>query len=92
MPHTHPPHRTASAVDLRKDEEVPALQDNVKLLFEMAASRYPHIEWYLPFYHEWIAILHKLVALIALGFSAVFDQVGSRNHTRGQHVSLSPQA
>lgn len=71
---------------MRKHEIVPPLQDNISLAFERLAKRYPSVDWYWPFRHEWIAILHKLVALIALGFSAVFSQ--ARAHAAVVPVAL----
>ena len=64
-----------SATDLRRDEHTPALQDNVLLLYGRLKEQVPSVDWDWFFKDEWIAILHKLIALIALGFSAIFDQV-----------------
>jgi DNA mismatch repair protein MutS2 len=71
-------HRAVSASDLRKYELTPPLQDNLELGYDMLLRRLPPaaadaLEWSLA--HEWIGIKEKLVALIALGFAAVFDAV-----------------
>jgi DNA mismatch repair protein MutS2 len=70
--------RAVSASDLRKYERTPPLQDNLELAYGLLLRRLPPaaadaLEWSLA--HEWIGIKEKLVALIALGFAAVFDAV-----------------
>ena len=70
--------RAVSASDLRKYERTPPLQDNLEVAYGMLLRRLPPaaadaVEWSLA--HEWIGIKEKLVALIALGFAAVFDAV-----------------
>jgi len=67
-----------SASDKNRETPMPALQDNVVELY------YKLLNWLPPtprgwlvyaFEHEWISIKEKLVALIALGFASVFDEV-----------------
>jgi len=67
-----------SASDLRKHEHTQPLQDNLVLAFKLLQAQLP--PWVAQlllgaFKHEWISIKEKLVALIALGFAAVFDEV-----------------
>jgi len=67
-----------SASDLRRHDEQLPLQDNAVLAYASLLHRLPtggaaFVDSL--FEHEWIGIKEKLVALIALGFSAVFDEL-----------------
>lgn len=67
-----------SASDLRRHSRQEPLQDNVELLWAALLGRLsPRAAGLLEgaFAHEWIGIKEKLVALVLLGFSAVFDEV-----------------
>lgn len=57
---------------------MPPLQDNLVELYLLVLGTLPPGLRRLvaaAFEHEWISIKEKLVALIALGFAAVFDEV-----------------
>ena len=65
--------RAVAASDVNKYGWTPALQDNVEIwLFSLKAA-YPWTE--ILWASEWINIKHKLVSLIALAFSVIWDQV-----------------
>ncbi len=74
---TAPRRRAVSASDTRKYMYTPPLQDNLLLAYEALRERLPpraSALLHASFKHEWISIKEKLVALIALGFAAVFDE------------------
>ena len=67
-----------SASDRRKYVPTEPLQDNLLLAYEALHEALPPPAarlLSLSLEHEWISIKEKLVALIALGFAAVFDEV-----------------
>ena len=69
--------RAVSASDKNKHVPMTPLQDNLVELYLWLQPRLPPpVRQALDasFRHEWISIKEKLVALIALGFAAVFDQ------------------
>ena len=66
-------HRAVAASDRNKYEWTPPLQDNVEIWLNGLKAAYPWTE--ILWQHEWINIKHKLVSLIALAFSVLFDQV-----------------
>lgn len=68
-------HRAVAASDRNKYEWTPPLQDNVEIWLNALKAAYPWTQ--ILWQHEWINIKHKLVSLIALAFSVLFDQVGS---------------
>ena len=49
------------------------MQDNIEILLLKLKSAHPWTEQI--FKSEWINIKHKLIALIMLAFSVIFDQV-----------------
>ena len=65
--------RAVAASDLNKYSWTPALQDNVEIWLSSLEKARPWTE--LLWRHEWIGIKHKLMSLIALAFSVLFDQV-----------------
>ena len=67
--------RAVAASDINKYAWTPPLQDNVEIWLNSLKAAYPWTE--ILWQHEWINIKHKLVSLIALAFSVLFDQVGS---------------
>lgn len=63
-----------SATDVRKYEDVPALQDNVALLLDGVKERHPlTLKKLLEF--RWAGTVHFLCAALALAFSVAWDQV-----------------
>ena len=74
--------RAVAASDVNKYVWTPALQDNVEIWLDGLKAAYPWTEtlWQ----HEWINIKHKLVSLIALAFSVLFDQVPATLIVNGQ--------
>ncbi|DBA96869.1 hypothetical protein WJX82_005400 [Trebouxia sp. C0006] len=62
-----------AASDINKYAWTPPLQDNVEIWLNSLKAAYPWTE--ILWQHEWINIKHKLVSLIALAFSVLFDQV-----------------
>ena len=67
--------RAVAASDLNKYAWTPPLQDNVEILLNSLKAAYPWTE--ILWASEWINIKHKLVSLIALAFSVIWDQVGA---------------
>lgn len=65
--------RAVAASDVNKYAWTPPLQDNVEIWLNSLKAAYPWTE--ILWQHEWINIKHKLVSLIALAFSVLFDQV-----------------
>lgn len=62
-----------AASDVNKYGWTPALQDNVEIWLNGLKAAHPWTETlWAP---EWINIKHKLVSLIALAFSVIWDQV-----------------
>jgi len=66
--------RAVAASDVNKYAWTPALQDNVEIWLTDLKAAYPWTE--ILWASEWINIKHKLVSLIALAFSVLFDQAG----------------
>jgi len=66
--------RAVAASDINKYARTPPLQDNVEMWLNSLKAACPWTE--ILWQHEWINIKHKLVSLIALAFSVLFDQVG----------------
>ena len=62
-----------AAADLRKWEYVPPLQDNVQIMLEWVQQRWPWVE--VLWRWEWIGIKHKLVTVVMLALSVLFNQV-----------------
>lgn len=62
-----------SATDISKYSWTPPLQDNVEILLDRLKLAHPWTE--VLWKPEWINIKQKLVALIMLAFSVIFDQV-----------------
>ena len=62
-----------AALDLRKAEYVPPLQDNVQIMLEWVQQRWPGVE--VLWRWEWVGIKHKLVAVVMLALSVLFNQV-----------------
>ena len=52
---------------------MPPLQDNVQLVLEWVQQRWPWVE--VLWRWEWIGIKHKLVAVVMLALSVLFNQV-----------------
>ena len=65
--------RVVSATDMNKYSWTPPLQDNVEIVLNRLKDAYPWTE--VLWKSEWINIKHKLIALIMLAFSVLFDQV-----------------
>lgn len=65
--------RLVAAMDHRKGEYVPPLQDNVQLILEWVQQRWPWVN--VLWRWEWIGIKHKLVAVVMLALSVLFNQV-----------------
>ena len=65
--------RAVAASDVNKYAWTPPLQDNVEMWLNSLKAAYPWTE--ILWQHEWINIKHKLISLIALAFSVLFDQV-----------------
>jgi DNA mismatch repair protein MutS2 len=63
-----------SATDLRKYEDVPALQDNLALLLDAAKTRRP-LFWKPLLEFRWAGTVHFLCAALFLAFSVAWDQV-----------------
>mmetsp|Transcript_8179 Transcript_8179/g.17534 ORF Transcript_8179/g.17534 Transcript_8179/m.17534 type:complete len:266 (+) Transcript_8179:325-1122(+) len=62
-----------SASDQQKYETVPALQDNVELGVNIVSRHVPLLHWFV--YLKAATALHFLIALLALAFSVLWDQV-----------------
>ena len=65
--------RAVAASDVNKYARTPPLQDNVEIWLNSLKAAYPWTE--IMWQHDWINIKHKLISLIALAFSVLFDQV-----------------
>ena len=65
--------RAVAASDVNKYGWTPALQDNVEIWLTSLKAAHPWTE--ILWASEWINIKHKLVSLIALAFSVIWDQV-----------------
>lgn len=63
-----------SATDVRKYENVPALQDNAALFFDALKERAPRL-WAPLLEFRWAGTVHFLCAALVLAFSVAWDQV-----------------
>jgi uncharacterized membrane protein YgcG len=63
-----------SATDVRKYEDVPALQDNVATLLDALKERSPSL-WRPVLEFRWAGTVHFLCAALSLAFSVAWDQV-----------------
>jgi hypothetical protein len=63
-----------SALDLRKYDDPPGLQDNVEIAGNWLAAQHPLLGWALNVH--WSQTPHYLAVVLALAFSVAWDQVG----------------
>lgn len=80
--------RFVAASDLNKYAWTPALQDNVEIWLNILKAAYPWTE--ILWASEWINIKHKLMSLIALAFSVIWDQVDAKCPPRDLVLHVVP--